>query len=151
MCLLRHKLRPCPSPVDHHYINFSSSKPNTYSSIITVVPTTLSLQLYQLPSHHYFPNLSFINHSTSSFSMELSPSDFNFTSPDPYKHETSKLSKAYLNEPTLPDLTIHFSDQTVHAHRIMLCRGSEYFTNMLTGRFQVSNDPSFLRHSVCPS
>ena len=87
----------------------------------------------------------------SSFSMELSPSDSTFISPDAYKYETSNLFKAHLNEPTLPDLTIHLRDQTVHAHRIVLCRGSEYFTNMLTGRFQVSNIPTFLKHSISPS
>jgi len=99
----------------------------------------------------------------SSLSMNFSPfnqssmvdnsprSNFTVMSSGPYKHESSKLFKAYLGEPTLPDLTIHLSDQTVHAHRIVLCRGSEYFTNMLTGRFQVSHIPFFLQRSTSPN
>lgn len=54
------------------------------------------------------------------------------------KLPTSRLYKAYFDDPTLSDLTIQLSDRTVHVHRIVLCRGSEYFTKTLTGRFQVS-------------
>lgn len=53
------------------------------------------------------------------------------------KPTTSRLYKAYFDDPTLSDLTIQLSDRTVHVHRIVLCRGSEYFAKMLTGHFQV--------------
>lgn len=55
------------------------------------------------------------------------------------KPTNSKLYKDYFNDLTLSDLTIRLSDRTVHAHRIVLCRGSEYFAKLLTGRFQVSH------------
>lgn len=58
----------------------------------------------------------------------------------------SKLYKHYFNNPTLSDLTIRLSDRTVHAHRIVLCRGSQYFTALLTGNFQVSDHLSIGRH-----
>ena len=45
--------------------------------------------------------------------------------------------KDYFDSPTLSDLTIRLSDRTVHAHRIVLCRGSEYFEKPLTGNFKV--------------
>jgi len=45
--------------------------------------------------------------------------------------------KDYFDSPTLSDLTIRLSDRTVHAHRIVLCRGSEYFEKLLTGNFKV--------------
>lgn len=74
----------------------------------------------------------------SSMDSNASPSNFTLTSPNPYKPASSKLYKAYVNDSTLSDLTIRLGDKTVHTHRIVLCRGSEYFTKMLTGRFQVS-------------
>lgn len=83
--------------------------------------------------------------------MEMSPSNFTLMSSDWYKPESSKQFKAYFGEPMLSDLKVHLSDTTVYAHRIVLCRGSEYFTNMLTGRFQVSHMPTFLKHSISPS
>jgi hypothetical protein len=48
------------------------------------------------------------------------------------------LHKTYFNDPTLSDLTIKLSDRSVYVHRIVLCRGSEYFDKLLTGRFKVS-------------
>ena len=60
----------------------------------------------------------------------------------PYISQSSKLYKAFLDDPALSDLTIRLSDRTVYAHRIVLCRGSEYFANMFTGRFQVSQMPT---------
>ena len=41
----------------------------------------------------------------------------------------------YFHSPTLSDLTIRLSDRDVHVHRIVLCRGSEYFQKLLTGSF----------------
>ena len=48
------------------------------------------------------------------------------------------LYKAYFNDSTLSDLTIKLSDRSVYAHRIVLCRGSEYFDKLLAGRFKVN-------------
>ena len=47
------------------------------------------------------------------------------------------LYKSYFDNPTFSDLTLKLSDRTVHVHRIVLCRGSEYFTSLLAGRFKV--------------
>jgi hypothetical protein len=47
------------------------------------------------------------------------------------------LYKSYFDDPTLSDLTLKLSDRTVHVHRIVLCRASEYFTSLLAGKFQV--------------
>jgi hypothetical protein len=33
----------------------------------------------------------------------------------------------YFDDPKFSDLTIKLSDRTVHVHRVMLCRGSQYF------------------------
>ena len=52
----------------------------------------------------------------------------------------SDLYKAFFDDATLSDLTIQLSDRTVRVHRIVLCRKSEYFTKLLTGRFQVCSD-----------
>jgi hypothetical protein len=49
----------------------------------------------------------------------------------------SNLYKAFFDDDTLSDLTIHLSDRAVRVHRIVLCRPSEYFMKLLTGRFQV--------------
>jgi hypothetical protein len=49
----------------------------------------------------------------------------------------SNLYKAFLDDATLPDVTIHLSDRAVRVHKIVLCRQSEYFTKLLTGQFQV--------------
>lgn len=45
--------------------------------------------------------------------------------------------KAFFDDATLSDLTIHLSDRSVRVHRIVLCRRSEYFVKLLTGSFQV--------------
>lgn len=47
------------------------------------------------------------------------------------------LWKDYFDNPTLSDLTIRLRDRVVHAHRVVLCRGSEYFEKLLTGHFRV--------------
>ena len=49
----------------------------------------------------------------------------------------SDLYRSYFDDPALSDLTIKLSDRTVHAHRVVLCRASEYFTSLLAGKFQV--------------
>ena len=51
------------------------------------------------------------------------------------------LYKTYFNDPTLSDLTIKLSDRSVYVHRIVLCRDSEYFDKLLTGRFKASTLP----------
>jgi hypothetical protein len=51
-------------------------------------------------------------------------------------HENN-MYKAFFDDATLSDLTIHLSDRAVRVHRIVLCRQSEYFTKLLTGQFQV--------------
>jgi hypothetical protein len=63
---------------------------------------------------------------------------------DPYQQSrptmdppTLDVYKSYFDDPTLSDLTLKLSDRTVHIHRIVLCRASEYFTSLPTGSFQV--------------
>ena len=49
----------------------------------------------------------------------------------------SSVIQNYFDDPTFSDLTIRLSDRTVNAHRIVLCRKSEYFKTLLTGNFKV--------------
>jgi hypothetical protein len=49
----------------------------------------------------------------------------------------SSLYKAFFDDDTLSDLTIHLNDRAVRVYRIVLCRQSDYFTKLLTGQFQV--------------
>lgn len=48
--------------------------------------------------------------------------------------------ETYFDDPKFSDLTLKLSDRTVHVHRVVLCRGSEYFKSLLAGSFQVSSD-----------
>ena len=61
----------------------------------------------------------------------------------------SNLYKAFFDDATLSDLTIQLSDRCVRVHRIVLCRQSEYFTKLLTGRFQVWLQYNHLGSGVC--
>jgi hypothetical protein len=47
------------------------------------------------------------------------------------------LFKTYFDDPTMSDIAIMLQGKTVHAHRIVLCRGSEYFSNLLAESSQV--------------
>ena len=47
------------------------------------------------------------------------------------------LFMTYFDDPTRSDITIVLSDRSVHAHGIVLCRGSEYFSNLLAESSQV--------------
>jgi hypothetical protein len=48
------------------------------------------------------------------------------------------LFKSYVDDPTLSDITIKLSDRSVHLHRIVLSRRSEYFSTVLaTKNFKV--------------
>jgi hypothetical protein len=47
------------------------------------------------------------------------------------------LFKTYFDDPTMSDITIMLQSRTVHAHGIVLCRGSEYFSNLLAEPSQV--------------
>ena len=47
------------------------------------------------------------------------------------------LFKTCFDDPTRSDITIVLSDRSVHAHGIVLCRGSEYFSNLLAESSQV--------------
>ncbi|GAB7324721.1 hypothetical protein MBLNU13_g08580t1 [Cladosporium sp. NU13] len=67
-----------------------------------------------------------------------------------YKPSTSKLYKAFLDDPTLSDVTIRLSDRSLYAHHIVLCHGSEYFAKMLTGRFQESSSKEIELHGDDP-
>jgi hypothetical protein len=61
---------------------------------------------------------------------------------------THALWQDYFDDPTLSDLTIRLCDRVVHVHRIVLCRGSEYFAKLLTGSFKARNSSlRFMRHS----
>jgi hypothetical protein len=51
---------------------------------------------------------------------------------------TATASQSYFDNPIFSDLTLHLSDRTVHVHRVILCRKSDYFKTLLTGRFKVS-------------
>jgi hypothetical protein len=73
---------------------------------------------------------------------DASPCNPTLTSHTPFNPQSPKLYKAFLNDPTRSDVTVRFGDKMVYAHRHVLCRGSEYFARMLTGRFQVSLMPS---------
>lgn len=98
----------------------------------------MPFQAYHHPQHFAATPRS------QSLDMQLSepgdppPSGPRLQIPNPSGPLPSKLYKAYFDEPVLSDLTIRLSDRTVHTHRIVLCRGSKYFTKLLTGRFQVS-------------
>jgi hypothetical protein len=49
-----------------------------------------------------------------------------------------ELFKSYFDDPTLSDITIKLSDRSVHLHRIVLSRRSEYFSTLLaTKNFKV--------------
>jgi hypothetical protein len=48
------------------------------------------------------------------------------------------LGNSYFDNSTFSDLTIKLSDRVVHVHRVVLCRGSEYFRSLLAGKFKVS-------------
>lgn len=52
--------------------------------------------------------------------------------------DLSPLYKTYFNDSTLSDLTIKLSGRSVYVHRIVLCRGFEYFDKLLTGKFKVN-------------
>jgi hypothetical protein len=68
--------------------------------------------------------------------MEPPPPATNKAADDP-----PPLYKTHFDDTTHSDLTIKLSDRSVHVHRIILCRGSEYFDKLLTGRFKVSTPP----------
>jgi hypothetical protein len=53
------------------------------------------------------------------------------------------LYNSYFDYPTLSDLTLKLSERTVHAHRIVLCHTSEYFTSLLAGKFRVNSIHQF--------
>jgi hypothetical protein len=45
----------------------------------------------------------------------------------------------HFDDPTFSDLTIKLSDRVVHVHQVVLCRGSQYFTSLLAGKFMVGS------------
>jgi hypothetical protein len=47
------------------------------------------------------------------------------------------LFKTYFDDPNMSDITIMLQGRTVHGHGIVLCRGSEYFSNLLAESSQV--------------
>lgn len=73
MCLLRHKLHPCPSQVDHQYTNFLSLRP-TPTYLITTIPPSLSLPLYRLHFNFHFPSFNLTKLNIPSSSMDPSHS-----------------------------------------------------------------------------
>jgi len=42
------------------------------------------------------------------------------------------LFKTYFDDPKMSDIAIFLNDRTVSLHKIVLCRGSEYFANLLS-------------------
>lgn len=55
-------------------------------------------------------------------------------------HPTSE--ESYFNNSALSDVSIILEDRTVPAHRVILCRGSDYFRKLLTRNFLVGYDSS---------
>lgn len=47
------------------------------------------------------------------------------------------VSKSYFNDPTFSDLKIYLEDRVVPVHKIILCRGSDYFGKLINGGFKV--------------
>lgn len=89
----------------------------------------------------YHPKQSFNDNATPSFGLTLPL----FT---PYKLQPTQLHRAFLDDPTLSDVTIRLGNRLVYAHRNVLCRGSKYFTSLLNGRFQVSKMPATPPHEA---
>lgn len=125
---------------------WSINRPFAFTLSTNPTTTQLSLPLYLLFSltvtvllrSHQIQHLIFsMDSSRSNQSGNLPSSDFELTLPKMYNAPPTKLYKDFLNNPTLSDITIRLGDKSWYAHRIVLCRGSEYFDNMLTGRFQV--------------
>jgi hypothetical protein len=48
------------------------------------------------------------------------------------------LINPHFDDPKFSDLKIKLYDRVVYVHRVVLCRGSEYFTSLLAGRYKVS-------------
>ena len=57
--------------------------------------------------------------------------------------------KDYFDNTTLSDLTIRLDDRAVHVHRIVLCRGSEYFEKLLTSQFMVRKLEACITRFLC--
>lgn len=49
------------------------------------------------------------------------------------------LFKTYFDDPTSSDLTVKLRDRSLHLHRIVLCRASTYFSDLLAGGFKVKS------------
>ena len=50
-----------------------------------------------------------------------------------------RLYTTYFNDPTFSDMTLKLSDGTeILAHRVVLCRGSKYFSELIIGGLGVS-------------
>jgi hypothetical protein len=98
----------------------------SHSTTITTATSTSQCSLSQFQAIH--PAGSQYSNSATDPTMapSLTKQDFE-----------SNLYKAFLDDATLPDVTIHLSDRAVRVHKIVLCRQSEYFTKLLTGQFQV--------------
>jgi hypothetical protein len=58
--------------------------------------------------------------------------------PKPTVADRRDLVNSHFDDPTFSDLRIKLGDRVVHVHRVVLCRGLEYLTSLLAGRFQVS-------------
>jgi hypothetical protein len=152
------RLSPAFVQTIHKYSAFTSS----------AVPVKINLPRFQPPVYLYpqkshSASFQFAHHSTlhphtkpdqssSSINSSYIPDSlpFKLTSTSPRMSEPlySKLYKAFLDDPTLSDLTLRLGDRSVYAHRIVLCRGSEYFAHMLTGRFKVSHSPCFTHNEL---
>jgi len=49
------------------------------------------------------------------------------------------LYSTHFNDPTFSDLILKLSDgKVIHAHRVVLCRRSKYFSKLIAGGFVVS-------------
>lgn len=130
-----------PQCIHRHFRPFATSKQKQHYK----VHPRLLTQLVS-PSHSII-----ISHRTE---MELDLSTLSVEDEDlddgPEELEAIKntpaLFKAYFDDPAMSDITVKLSDRSLHLHRIVLCRASEYFSSLLTKNFKVRALTQLVHH-----